>query len=251
MHSTRRRNIFRFTVYSNPSVWGDNSINELITTKERRSNYTLIDSDSDDYINEIDLEDDNDGILDTVENNCSRLNLVDGQDLGSDVDIMENSNLSVTAGVAYEFDSSSISTSGVLTCIAVDGSFAGQEIKIQLTNPNFGGVILHGQTWVYNSDFTYNAVESANNTGTLTDKLYVYNAIVDVNSSGTYENGIDELLGRVDIFNDCFFPVSANSGLLYFYYNDTVFSDNLAVVNNYALRLAYCDDGLGWNWKSI
>ncbi|MDO6518815.1 gliding motility-associated C-terminal domain-containing protein [Zobellia uliginosa] len=201
------------------------------------------DNDGDGIADEVDLDDDNDGILDTDENVCAHI--VTGQNVRSNVNTLQNSNAVLEAGVKYVLDIQNVSAAGILTGEAVDGPFAGQTINIYLTNTTSGGATLNGVTAVYNSDFTYHPANSAATGGLVNSGFYVFYGIVDANANGTYEDGVDELLGPVDPLVPGSIPIATTSGPLYFYYNDGIYGDNLASVD-YGVKVENCDtDGDG------
>ncbi|WP_415843498.1 DUF6923 family protein [Zobellia nedashkovskayae] len=201
------------------------------------------DNDTDGVPDEVDLDDDNDGILDTDENICG--NIITGQNISSNLSTLQNANTTLQAGIKYILDIENVSTGGILTGVAVDGPFIGQTINIYLTNTTSGGATLNGATAVYNSDFTYNAGDSAVTGGLVNRGFYVFYGIIDANANGTYEDGVDELLGPVDPLVANSIPVSTTTGPLYFYYNDGIYGDNLASVD-YGIKVENCDtDGDG------
>ncbi|MGS0526811.1 DUF6923 family protein [Zobellia nedashkovskayae] len=201
------------------------------------------DNDTDGVPDEVDLDDDNDGILDTDENICG--NIITGQNISSNLSTLQNANTTLQAGIKYILDIENVSTGGILTGVAVDGPFIGQTINIYLTNTTSGGATLNGATAVYNSDFTYNAGDSAVTGGLVNRGFYVFYGIIDANANGTYEDGVDELLGPVDLLVANSIPVSTTTGPLYFYYNDGIYGDNLASVD-YGIKVENCDtDGDG------
>ncbi|MFS4494097.1 gliding motility-associated C-terminal domain-containing protein [Maribacter sp. 2308TA10-17] len=202
-----------------------------------------LDTDNDGVSDSVDLDDDNDGILDSSENTCPPISA--GQNLLSNTNALQNANTVLEAGIKYNFNIENVSSSGILSGVAIDGPFAGENINIYLTNTTEGGVVFNGLTAVYNSDFTYNAGSSAGSGGLTNGGFYVFYAIVDTNSNGTYENGIDELVGPVDPLVIGSLPISTATGDLYFYYNDSILGDNLANID-YGIAIVECDaDGDG------
>ena len=196
------------------------------------------DTDNDTVPDHIDLDDDNDGVLDTDENICG--NIITGQNMSSNLNTLQNANTMLQAGIKYVLDIENVSTGGILTGVAVDGPFIGQTINIYLTNTTSGGATLNGATAVYNTDFTYNAGDSAVTGGLVNRGFYVFYGIIDANGNGTYEDGVDELLGPVDPLVPNSIPVSTTTGPLYFYYNDGIYGDNLASVD-YGIKVENCD----------
>ncbi|MUH37904.1 DUF11 domain-containing protein [Zobellia amurskyensis] len=221
----------------------DNDVNTGGDLDFRDATDDRADNDLDGVADEVDLDDDNDGILDIDENTCS--NISTGQNVSSNLNTLQNSNTLLDAGIKYLLDIQNVSAAGILTGVAVDGPFAGETINIYLTNTTSGGATLNDVTAVYNSDFTYNAADSAATGGLVNSGFYVFYGIIDTNGNGTYEDGVDELLGPIDPLVANSIPISTTSGPLYFYYNDGIYGDNLASVD-YGVKVENCDtDGDG------
>ncbi|MBM1107959.1 gliding motility-associated C-terminal domain-containing protein [Aurantibacter crassamenti] len=197
-----------------------------------------VDTDGDLIGDFCDLDDDNDGILDTEENDCATIST--GQNISSDQNTLQSAGATVESGIKYIFDIQNVAASGIQTGVAVDGPFIGETINIYLTNTTQGGATLNGLTAVYNTDFTHDAAASSTNGGAVNSGLYLFYAIVDSNSNGTYEDGVDELLGPVDPLITNSIPVSTTTGPLYFYFNDGIYGDNLASID-YGIRVENCD----------
>jgi len=191
---------------------------------------TANDPDADGINNVCDLDDDNDGILDTNENQMVVLST--SSSFSTATLAWQSSGVSITAGVTIEFTAP---TSSIGTAVVNGGPHNGQSLLKYIfdngsVNPRW--VDLDGNWY---EDGTGNYIRNPRNSVDLAfanllaadyTNILRFVAMVDTNGNGQYNPGVDELLGEVFSVNNTISVTPAVSGEIYVVFADNNYNDN-------------------------
>jgi gliding motility-associated-like protein len=186
-----------------------------------------VDTDGDGVFDNVDIDDDNDGILDINEQGFES---VASSVFNPALEQWQFSNLTVQAGFTYQL----VPTNFSLPVATVSGGpYDGQTIQKAVIYDSTNGIWsdLDGNTYLadnsYNGTFGAVDIPFANlQTGDYIIQL-AYIGLVDTNGNGNYDSGIDEIIEPIFGVNQ-FISFTPNvSGDFYIVYTDSFYADNL------------------------
>jgi len=199
---------------------------QLGTTQTLTIKMNSTDTDGDGIINDFDIDDDNDGILDTNEQNSQNLATAF---FDPAFQTWQTSNFNVQMGEDYQINPTGFS----LPIITVNGGpFDGQPVQQAVIFAAGDGswVDLDGNFYDLNNNFsdTENPVDLpfANLLDTDYSRLLTYVGMIDTNGNGNYDSNVDEVIHPIfSVDNSVTFTPSV-SGELFLVFADNFYNDN-------------------------
>jgi hypothetical protein len=189
-----------------------------------------LDTDGDGVSDICDLDDDNDGILDTNENQVVVLST--SSSFNTATQAWQSSDVSITANVTIRFTSPTSSIGAAVVSGGPHDGFSVLKYFFDQSTPDRRWVDLDGNYYRDNAD---NHVRNPNTSidvpfanlvaADYTNRLR-FLAMVDTNANGQYDPGVDELLGEVFAVNNTISVTPTVSGEIYVVFADDNYSDN-------------------------
>lgn len=192
------------------------------------------DCDGDGIANELDLDDDNDGILDRDETNCGTSNSGSFNPL---VEAWQNTNLAITQGLTYRIE---LNTSSIGLLTASGGPNNGKQFYAISYGPS---LVSDYDGYIYS--YTGGTVATITNRGNTTapvnisfanllatdyNPLLIFIGMIDVNGNGQFDRGTDELIPNLfDVVKGPSGGViftAPVSGQFYIVYTDNGYTNN-------------------------
>lgn len=206
-----------------------------------------VDTDGDGVPDNIDIDDDNDGILDINE---LAFESVASAVFDPAIQQWQFSNISLQAGSIYQLTP----TSFTLPQSTVNGGpFNGQTLQEIVIYDSFNDLWsdFNGNTYdsnnAYNGTFAGVDIPFANLQASDYITQLTYIGLVDTNGNGNYDNGIDEIIEPIFAVNEIISFEPSVSGDFYIVYTDSFYSDNLGELSfdtNVSSNLDTDNDGI-------
>nr|WP_169933442.1 DUF4347 domain-containing protein [Nonlabens sp. Ci31] len=185
-----------------------------------------LDTDGDGVSDICDLDDDNDGILDTNENQVVVLST--SSSFSTATVAWQSSGVSITAGSTIEFLAP---TSSIGSAVVNGGPHNGSSLLKYIFDNNDRWVDLDGNWYSSTDNYTSAPSNSVNLAfanlvaADYTNRLR-FLAMVDTNGNGQYNPGVDELLGEVFAVSNVIAVTPTVSGEIYVVFADNNYNDN-------------------------
>jgi uncharacterized repeat protein (TIGR01451 family) len=189
-----------------------------------------LDTDGDGVSDICDLDDDNDGILDTNEN--QDVTLSTSSSFNTATLAWQSSGVSITAGSTIQFLAP---TSSIGSAVVSGGPHDGSSLLKYIFDNSAGAarwVDLDGNWY---QDGTGNYIRNPRNSIDLPfanllaadyTNILRFVAMVDTNGNGQYDPGMDEVLGEIFSVNNTLSFTPTVSGEIYVVFTDTAYADN-------------------------
>ncbi len=201
--------------------------NQCVTNQTLTITVNPLDTDADGIPDDVDIDDDNDGILDVNE---QAFESVASAVFDPAIQQWQFSNISLQTGSIYQLNPTSFN----LPQTTVNGGpFNGQTLQevVIFDSSNDVWSDLNGNT--YNASNTYSGtfggvdIPFANLQASDYITQLTYIGLVDTNGNGNYDAGIDEIIEPIFAVNEIITFEPSVNGDLYIVYTDSFYADNL------------------------